>query len=247
MVPFPTIRAMIGLAGAAALFLAVAELPPVAGQEVWRVKPPERWTAEEALRVLQNSPWAQRKDVSMPWRLPRDSMRTLPMPQLPRRPGAVDPVPARIQRPEKIFLDSARYLVRWESARPVQDAFARLAALGEEAGAQFQSPPPDRTEDLYLVTVKAIRPPQVGREPFERVGDRRLLAAARLKTEAGEVGATRVERSGVGASAALHFYFPRTVGPKPLLTNGVTKAEFVLELRRISLKAKFRLEPEWLR
>lgn len=246
MFPFPTIRAMMGLAGLLVLLLAVAELPPAASEEFWRTKPAERWTAEEALQVVQNSPWAQKKDVSMPWRLPRESTRTLRMPDLPRRPGAVDPVPVGRQRPETIFLDSARYLVRWESARPVQDAFARLAALGEEAGAQFQSPPPVRAEDLYVVTVKAIRPPQVGREPFERVGDRRLLSAARLKTEIGEVKAARVERSGMGASAAVHFYFPRSVGAEPLLTNKVTKAEFILELRRISLKARFRLEPEWL-
>jgi len=232
---------------AAALFLAVALMAPMAGEDVWKVKSPERWTADDALKVLQDSPWAQEKIVNMPWRLAQRSTYTLRTPQTPGRAAPRDPVPAEWRRQETLFLDWARYRVRWDSARPVQDAFARLRELGEELGAEFQSPPPSWPQDRYIITVKSVRPPQAGREPLELAGDRRLREAARLKTTAGEVKAVEVARSGMGASAALHFYFPRTVGGKPVVDPQGERVEFKLELRHISLKTKFRVEPEWLR
>jgi len=248
MALFPTIRTVFNLLGAGALFLAVLLVSPLGGEDVWKVKPPERWTAEEALRVLQDSPWTHEEEVSMPWRLPRDSMQSTPYPRIPGRPDPRDPVPGGPgPRRETFFLDSARYRVRWESARPVQEAFARLRALGQEVAADFQSPPPSWTEDRFVVTVKAVRPPKAGREPFERVSDRVLRAGARLKTQAGEVDALKVERSGIGASAAVHFFFPRATGTKPLIGTRGERVEFTVELRHVSLKTKFRLEPEWLR
>lgn len=247
MAPFPTIRTLLNVLMAATLLLAVALVAPVAGEDVWKVKPPERWTADEALKVLQDSPWAQEKNVNMPWRLRRMATSTLPLPEIRGRPPFRDAVPSRLQRPETVFLDWARYRVRWESAQPVQDAFSRLAALGEELGAEFQSPPPSWPGNRYIVTVKPVRPPQAGREPLELAGDRRLREAARLKTHGGEVEAVEVARSGMGANAAVHFYFPRTAGGKPLVDPQGEKVEFKLELRTISLKTKFRLDPEWVR
>lgn len=246
MVPFPTIRTLFSLLTAASLLLAVALVAPLAGEDVWKVKPAERWTAEEALKVLQDSPWAQEKDVNMPWRLARRSTYTLRTPQMPGRAAPRDPVPAEWRRQETLFLDWARYRVRWESARPVREAFARLVELGEEAGAEFQSPPPSWPADRYVVTVKPVRPPQNGREPFELLADRQLKAAARLKTHAGEAGAAEVGRSGMGASLAVHFYFPRSLQGQPLVAPEGEKIEFMLELRNVSLKTKFRLEPEWV-
>lgn len=248
MALFPTIRTVFNLLGAGALFLAVLLVSPLGGEDVWKVKPPERWTAEEALRVLQDSTLTHNEEVSMPWRLPQDSMQSTPYPRIPGRPNPRDPIPPGPgPRRETFFLDSARYLVRWESARPVQEAFARLRALGQEVGADFQSPPPSWPEDRFVVTVKALRPPKSGREPFERVSDRVLRAAARLKTQAGEVDALKVERSGIGASAAVHFFFPRAKGTKPLIATRGERVEFSVELRHVRLKTKFRLEPGWLR
>ncbi|MGH9804505.1 MAG: hypothetical protein ACRD4D_04975 [Candidatus Acidiferrales bacterium] len=245
MVPFPTIRSVFNVLIAASLFLAVALVAPVAGEDIWKVKPSERWTVDEALKVLQDSPLAQEKDVSMPWRLPRRSNTTLRAPQNPGRAAPRDPFPGGSRRQEMLFLDSARYRVRWESARPVRDAFGRLAELGERVGADFQSPPPSLPQDRFVVTVKPVRPPQNGREPLEQLTERTLREAARLKTNAGEADAVEVTRSGMGASAAVHFYFSRSVGGKPLLDPKGDKVEFMLELRQLNLKTKFQLEPEW--
>lgn len=247
MIPFPTIRTLLNVLMAATLFLAVALVAPMAGEDVWKVKSPERWTADDALKVLQDSPWAREHDVSMPWRLAQRSTYTLRTPQIPGRAPLRDPLPAEWRRQETLFLDWARYRVRWESARPVQDAFARLVELGEEVGAEFQSPPPSWPQDRYVITVKPVRPPQAGREPFELLGDRRLREAARLKTHRGEVEAVEVAHSGMGANAAVHFYFPRMEGGKPIVDPRGERVEFKLGLRHITLKAKFRLEPEWVR
>lgn len=182
----------------------------------------------------------------MPWRLPRESTRTARPPLIPGRRDPRPTIPVEPER-ETYFLDSARYQVRWESARPVREAFARLKTLGEAATANFQSPPPSVPENQYIVTVKTVRPPKAGREPFERAGDRALRAAARLKAQAGEVQAVKVERSGLGANAAVHFFFPRTAGTAPFVGAGGERVEFTVELRHIRLKSKFRVEPEWLR
>jgi hypothetical protein len=182
----------------------------------------------------------------MPWRLRRAGGYSPDDPSGTLRPDYLPPEPVL---PESRILDWARYRVRWESARPVRDAFEQLSALGEDLGAEYQSPPPSWREDRYIVTVKAVRPPKMGREPFENIGYHKLQEAARLKTISGEVAPVEVARSGMGASAAMHFYFPRTVGRKPILETEGETVEFKLELpvRHISLKTKFRLEPEWLR
>ena len=247
MVPVRTIRTLLNVLMGAALFLAVALVAPVAGEDLWKVKAPERWTVDEALGVLQHSPWAREHDVSMPWLLPRKPTYAPRASLTPGRPAPQDPIPAEWRRSESRFTDWARYRVRWDSARPVQDAFARLFELGEDLAAEFQSPPPSRPGDRYVITVKAVRPPQMGREPLELLGDRKLLEAARLKTRKGEVKAAEVARTGMGANAAVHFYFPRTLGGAPLVGVEGERVEFKLELRQISLKSKFRLEPEWVR
>lgn len=240
------IRAGYTLLGVLALALAVGLAQ---AEEFWKQKPPTQWRFEEALRLLQKSPWAHQEEVSMPWRRRTTGVRTLVLP--PPSPGAPtgDTLSRRqsTQRPETILYDAARYLVRWESAVPVKEAFARLEALGEPASAGFQAPPPRWPEDRYVVTIRTLRPPERGREPFERLGERQLQSSARLKTPRGEVTPLEVERSGTGAAAAIHFFFPRTLGAEPLLGPGPTRAEFKLELQRIRLQSKFKLEPDWLR
>lgn len=242
---FP-IRTGYTLLGLAALTLA---LELAQAEEFWKQKPPAQWRFEEALRLLQKSPWAHQEEVAMPWRRRATGVRTLVLP--PPYPGAAtsDPLARRqrTQRPETIIYDAARYLVRWESAAPVREAFARMQALGEQTSADFQAPPPRWPDDRYVITVKMLRPPERGRDPFERIGDRQLRVSARLKTPQGEVAPLEVERSGLGATAALHFFFPRMLDGEPWLGPRPARVEFKLELRRTSLKSKFTLDPDWVR
>lgn len=225
-----------------------------AAEDFWKTKPAESWTVDEALKVVQHSPWAHEEVVANPRLMTRagtgvtlgDTRRErVPYPA-PRTPSGV-PRPPRPPEPSPSEFVTATYLVRWESAAPVAQAFTRLEELGEHASAAFQSPPLRLPEDRYVVTVKTTEPPERGPEIFEGLNERQLRPRARLKTPRGTVAPLEVERSGLGANAAVHFFFPRIHQGAPLLRAQRETVVFRFENRRIVLTSKFRLEPAWVR
>ncbi len=206
----------------------------VGAQDFWRRKPAEQWTLEEALALVRDSPWAHEEHVLMPHRAdvpPRE--RRLERPGT--GPGSPYPEP-RLETS-----DWVSYLVRWESAGPVRQAFQRLQELGAGASATYQAQPPRVPDDRYVVTIKNTRPPESGLDPLAGIELEQWRQHARLKARRGEVAALEVEGSGVGANAAVHFFFPRTVEGAPLARQG-EKVEFRIELRRLTLKSKFELD-----
>ena len=148
------------------------------------------------------------------------------------------------------------FLIRWESSVPIEDAFARLAELGERATAQYLSIPPRLPADRFVVTVKAL-------EKADAIGSQSRFMPVDpygpLQTDAGEPRAhlivgqlsippAEAERSGVGASDAVHFYFPRQVDGSPLIPQArVSRVTFEFHGERFSLKTHFFLSPEMLR
>jgi hypothetical protein len=144
--------------------------------------------------------------------------------------------------PSSAFI-SASYLVRWESALPIKQAWVRLKELGELAMAHFQAPTPRLPEDRYVVTVKTTRPPDPEPDIFLGLTEEDLRGRAQLKTPAGIVHPLEAERSGVGAAAAIHFFFPRLVEGQPLFRPGRQTAEFSFECRHAVLRSKFTIEP----
>lgn len=242
------------------VLLAVGTLAALAGvaqaDDFWKQKPPSEWTVEEALKLVQDSPWAKqvgsprfrteitvtirlgncRQDPSRPQSPCGTAGETLPG----RQPG--EPLPSEPSADHATPV----YLVRWESAEPVVQAFARLEELGERLTAQFQAPPPRLPGDRYVITVKTLRPPQSGRDAVEGLDDMELRAGAWLKCGLVVVEPLEVERSGIGASAAVHFFFPRTHAGKPLLRGKRPLAEFRFGSARLTLTSKFTLDPESL-
>lgn len=243
-----------GLLTLAVVVLLAGLVPPLAGGNFWEKKPAATWTLEEALKVVQDSPWAHEELVVPPgWLRGRGANRNAAWrnrhndPLLQGAPERRMPRPSRgpvIRRDE---FPRAGYLVRWESARPVVEAFARLKELGERASANFQSPPPRLPEDRYVITVKTTRPPPRGPDLFDRLGKKELRERARLKTQRGRVAPVEVERSGLGANAAVHFFFARSYEGEPLLRPAGEKVEFRFEGRRFTLKTKFALKGSFLR
>ncbi len=61
---------------------------------------------------------------------------------------------------------STAFLVRWESASLVKQAFARLEELGEHTLVAFLAQAPRLPADRYVITVKLDQPGFVGFEPF---------------------------------------------------------------------------------
>jgi hypothetical protein len=246
------------------LFLAAL---PVACDADWKNKPSSQWTVDDALKVVQKSPWAREVVVSTPRyvadRMRREAAQRENSPNLPAGAeagpsesnaprhaptGAGTTRPTAPTSPTPRQYVAAAYLVRWETARPVVEAFARLRALGEETSAAFQSPAPRLLPDRYVITVKTTHPATwMGMDIFYRLKEEQLREAARLKTKRGLVAPIEIERSGIGASAATHFYFPREYEGKPLLAQKKETVEFQFQALRFRLKSKFKLEMEYVR
>ncbi len=212
--------------------------------DFWDKKPTEEWTAKEALKVLQKSPWAKQKNVMIARRLRRNragEVADFGNPD-PRAVMQRSPPDRRLRNEDIISADPsglASFLVRWESAPMVVAAFRRLEELGMGNRATFHGPPPRRPSDRYVITVKTTKPPQHGPMLFEQMDDNRLKRNARLITQHGEVRPSEVERSGVGGNAAVHFYFPLSQGNGPLLHPDREKVTFQFRTRRVNLKTKF--------
>ncbi len=218
--------------------------------EVWKEKAASAWTAEEALKIVTDSPWARTKAV-MSGRHATRAGSGQPRPVQPRRErsaaGQARPPSGQDWTLGPGDIPVETYLVRWESAGPVTEAFARLRQLGMETSAEFQSPPPVLPADRYVITVKTLEPPHSGKDLVEGLEAAELVKRAKLKTRRGEVAPAEVARSGVGANAAVHFLFPREREGQPLLRMPSEVVEFVFKAERQTLKQKFRVEREWLR
>ncbi len=217
--------------------------------EVWKEKAASAWTGEEALKIVVDSPWAHTRAVLSGRHAVRTGSAQL-RPQRDRRSRSTEPPPPSSGQdwtlgPQDIPVET--YLVRWESAGPVAEAFARLRELEMETSAEFQSPPPLLPADRFVITVKTLEPPHSGRDLLEGVEAADFYKRTRLKTRRGEVPPAEIVRSGVGANAAVHFLFPREREGQPLLRSASEVVEFVFQAERVTLKQKFRVEREWLR
>jgi len=141
---------------------------------------------------------------------------------------------------------STAFLVRWESATPVTQAFARLEELGERAVVEFQAQAPRLPEERYVITVKLEQPGRASFEPFAVTTAGKPALRATLKTRRGTVAPLEVEFTGTGTSSSAHFFFPRSLDGAPLLGPGWDSAEFTLRGVSFAVHSKFTLDPEYL-
>lgn len=223
----PGRRWVLALAG-----LSVACLSP---STTW-AQSDETQAIEETIQVLRNSQWAQERFILI------NTGRLTDRPFIVGRQREAHPG----LTPERL---PAVYLVRWESAEPVLRAFARLEELGERVLAEFLARPPEDPDgangDRYVITVKATEPPvPLTYDLLAHFSDEELEARAELKTSHGKsLPAARAARSGMGATAAVHFYFPRQVGGAPLIAQAEDWVEFSFAGRnQTTLKARFKKE-----
>ena len=129
----------------------------------WEAKPPDSWTAEDAEQILNGSPWAQPAPATFPDPRDRDP---IPAQSLP---GAAQ---AGMSGPRGVTdgrwdggvsnnrgggLPELNVLVRWESAKVVRLAEARLKALGKSSGSLGIAEPLADSGD-YVLTVIGLVP-----------------------------------------------------------------------------------------
>ncbi len=226
--------------------LLLAAVLAVRADEFWKRKPPSQWTADEALQILNDSPWARQETVATsavicgPDEYDANGNCRDPRFQFPREPKGGRQVP-------DVTFDLVIYLVRWDSAPQVVAAFARLEELGERASAVFQSPPPRRPPDRYVITMNVVKPAKGSGDPFALSEDSKEIKPVRLLTSRGKFIPIETERRGVGTNEALHFYFPRVQDGQPILDPRGDTAEFVFEGKKVSVKSKFSLTADSLR
>jgi hypothetical protein len=235
-------------------------LPPFThADDFWKQKPPAQWSHEEALKLVRHSPWAK-VEVVVFLRGENQASFSIPTGTKHCDPDAIDAngnclQKLRIEAP----VDSSRqpdgaprlspstaFLVRWESAVPVDQAFVRLAELGERALVAFQARAPRLPADRYVITVKLEQPGFVGFDPFAVTPAGSPELRATLKTRRGTVAPLEIEFTGTGTSSSVHFFFPRTLDGAPLLGPEVSTAEFALRGPGFAVHSKFRLDPELL-
>jgi len=249
-----TFRTILPLA---TLFLGLS--PVARADDFWKHKPPAQWTSAEALKLVRRSPWAK-QEVAVFLRLENQADYSIPTGLKHCDPDAIDANGNCTQKGRiEVPVDSSRgpnagprlspstaFLVRWESATTVTQAFARLAELGERAAAEFQAPAPRVPTERYVITVKLEQAGRAGFEPFTITTAGKSDLRAALKTHRGTVAPLEVEFGGTGSSAAVHFFFPRTLDGAPLLGPERDSAEFILSGVSFSVRSKFTLDPEFL-
>jgi hypothetical protein len=240
-----------------ALFFGLS--PSVRADDFWKQKPPAQWSHAEALKLVRHSPWAKVEVVVF---LRRENQASYSIPTGTRhcdsdaidangnclQKGRIEAPVDSSQQPDAAprLSPSTAFLVRWESAVPVNQAFRRLEELGERALAAFEAQAPRLPADRYVITVKLEQPGFVGFEPFAVTPAGSPDLHATLKTRRGTVAPLEIEFSGTGASSSVHFSFPRTLDGVPLLGPGLEAAEFTLRGASFAVHSKFSLDPQFL-
>jgi len=227
--------------------------------DFWKHKPAAQWSLAEALKLVRRSPWARLEVMVFPL---KETQAAFSIPTGTRHcdPDAIDQngnclQKRRIEAPvdssrqmdaAPILRPWAGILVRWESAAPVAQAFARLKELGEVGAVTFQGPTPRLPADRYVITVKLEHPGRKDFEPFAVTPASKPVLVATLKTRRGIVAPLEVEFTGAGTSSSVHYFFPRTLDGAPLLGPGGDWAEFTLVGAGFAVRSKFKLDPEFL-
>src|SRR5215831_6347019 len=234
----------------ATLFFALS--PFASADDFWKQKPPAQWSHAEALRLVRHSPWAK-VEVVVFLRGENQASFSIPTGTKHCDPDTIDangncmqklriePPVDSSQQPDGAprLSPSTAFLVRWESAVPVNQAFARLEELGEHALVTFEAQAPRRPADRYVITVKLDQPGFVGFEPFAVTPAGSPDLRATLKTRRGTAAPLEIEFTGTGTSSSVHFFFPRTLQGAPLLGPGLDTAEFALRGGCFAVHSKF--------
>jgi hypothetical protein len=236
--------------------------------DTWRGKPSERWTQEEALDVLNDSPWARTIEIYQP------SGRRLGIYQTGQRVVVQDSPtsPPRIYQPPPFRTEleylRAVYAVRWDSAGLVQQALERLNQHST-AVAETQAPPPELPADSFVLTARVVQPPaesdldrlnriavrdedgRVMEQPsavapdlFAGLTPEELRDAATLRvSKKAVVNAERALRFGLGTGEGISFFFPRQRDGQPTIPATADSVEFQFRAKDgLTLKARFKLK-----
>jgi hypothetical protein len=263
---FALSKKSIGIAGC--LILMASSLPLTRGEDPPN-KPTTEWTQDEALRVLNDSPWAHTVTPTT-----QDTACDFEHPVFP---GLFSEDQAALRDAgypagsvsEAVKPDTAEYLVRWLSAKPVQAAIERMMALNDvwsflavRVNASDEGGPTNVEEHRYnimdMITIAVIleHPGTDGLSfldyAFSDHGHGlpspgwHVWPCAGLKTPNGQVHADLLG-GGHGFQShanALELSFPRLVHGKPLITHANEKVEFRFVAKQRVFETTFTVDPK---
>jgi len=233
---------------------------PLTANESFLSKPPEEWTETEALQVLNDSPWAHTittttQDSQCDYENP--VFPELFKPEFAREMDSITPTPT----PTVVKPDSAEYLVRLVSVKPVQSAAERLINLDPKwaayrRGVVLDSKPSSPSEGWYnpgdeigvAIVLKHPGPGGVsfldyafdGKEKFPK-GVVHLWACAAIRAASGQAHAVI---SGLcwgkdHKVSGIYLFFPSLSYGRPLISHPNEKLEFRLILHQRVFETTF--------
>lgn len=224
-------------------------------------KAPQLWTEEEALRVLNDSPWAITVKPST-----QDTACGYKNPAIPGEFSEDDNERLEILAPAdpsmSVKPDEAEYLIRWQSVKTMQAAVHRLLALGDqwkEYGYDQGSVgggPSDlangryNTADMFGVSIILKHKGPNGESFLDYLFNQpqrsfpargvHLWPCSGLKTEEGITSARVATMGHLGSEKpAITMWFPSLVRGKPLITKPEEKVEFRLVAKQRVFEATF--------
>lgn len=247
-----------------ACFLLPLYSASVAGQEYRSSSPTTETVEQEALKVLNDSDWAHTLKPTL-----QDAPCTYQNPAFsdlyPKDKAFGVDATASGRPPDPVKADDSEYLVRFQSAKPVQTAVQELLAIGEEWSAygaiRWQVSEEDGPTDLAnarynvgdMITIAVIlkRSGPDGTSLFnygyEDDGHKfpshsfRVWPCAGLRTANGQVFAHVVPEAfgHDGKSKVLQLSFPRLIDGKTLISRLHEKVEFRLVVNQRVFETTF--------
>jgi hypothetical protein len=237
----------------------------VTGQENRSSSPASDAVEQEALNVLNDSAWAHivspgLQDTPCSYKNPA-FLGLYPVDRAVIIDEAAPVVPTEAVKP-----DGSEYLIRFQSAKPVQTAIQQLLAMGEkwsaygreEHYASKDARPTDLPNAYYneldMITIAVIlkHPGPDGTSLFDYAfkdhghtfpsESFRVFPCAGLRTSNGQVFAHLIPANMFGdhgKSQALQFSFPRLIDGKLLISNVREKVEFRLVVNQRVFETTF--------
>ena len=214
---------------------------------------------QQALRVVNDSDWAHTVNPTT-----QDIPCSSKNPAFPRLiPADQNDVATPVATTGVVKPDGSEYLIRFQSAKPVQAAIQQLLSLGEEWSAYGPARPvseadgPTDLPNMFyniadMITIAVILE-HAGPDGtslfdygFENEGRAfpsrsfRVWPCAGLRTSNGQVFA-RVVPSAFGRNGyrAMQLSFPRLIDGKPLISNSREKVEFRLVVNQRVFETSF--------
>jgi hypothetical protein len=237
-----------------ACFLFPLQFASVAGQEYRSNSSTTGTVEQEALKVLNDSDWAHTVKPSV-----QDAPCTYQNPAFsdlyPKDKAFALDATAPGRPPDPVKADDSEYLVRFQSAKPVQTAVQELLAIGEEWSAygarKWQVSEDDGPTDLANARYNVKRSGPDGTSLFnygyEDDGHKfpshsfRVWPCAGLRTTNGQVSAHVVPEvfGHDGKSKVLQLSFPRLIDGKPLISSLHEEVEFRLVVNQRVFETTF--------